>query len=657
MTAGDCKPLLDISNKDIYRKNSFRVTGLSVDASLRDVSKHLDKIRMLAELGQSDGRHGGALALLSAATPDEMREAADRLKDPIKRFVDEFFWVWPEEHGKSTEDPALTALSNKDLNRAMQLWREKEPDPITGFVGTHNLAVVYHLLALDWEVYSLSSAVSEEQRTKITVYWEKAFKRWESLFENDKFWSFQANRIRELDDPRLTTGFSRRMRDCFPRGLDLINADLALTLAENGNMKLASFHVDLMKKSHQGNDDVESTLESVLQPHVQRIREHITQARAQADANPSGAADAARLIISQLAKLKNIFDLFVGPRHELKQDVYDLACTACNQIQIIYHNETRDNATCLAILNEVLPLAISAEVKNQISSNISVLNHNIEIAKYDTIYALITKINESSDAPSLKLYNFRQRVTPELKRALSGRDKAGDAFDELYEAAAYVLRSISVDAWNKQQDKKTALEAIALALEYARKEETKAKLAEDNRTLVSLSTQPPPPPHITAPRSNYPAPGSSQGDPLKKLKIAGLVILGFIVLANLDKCGTSGKSTSGSSTRQSNYSSSQQTNKDTYRVPQSRSAELARDKSAIESQKSYVTSLQNQLDALSRQIDSKRSYLDNTNQYEVDDFNRLVNRYNSELETVRSQGRALNSMIDNYNAKLQRYGY
>jgi hypothetical protein len=611
---------------------------------------------MLAELGQTDGRHSGALALLTAATPEEMREASDRLKDPIKRIIDEFFWVWPEQFGKSLEDPALTALGNKDLNRAMQIWRDKERDPSTGFIGTHNLAVVYHLLALDWEVYSLASAISEEQRSKIALYWEKSLKRWEQLSESDALWSLLATRIREIDDPRLTTGFARRLRTCFPRALDLINADLALTLAESGNMKLASFHIDLMKKSHQRNDDVESTLESVLQPYVQRIREHITQARAQADSNPAGAADAAREIIKQLSKLQHIFDLFVGPRHELKQDVYDLACAACNQLQVIFHNETHDNSTCLALLNEVLPLAISVEVKNQITSNISVLNHNIEIAKYDSIYALITKINESTDEPRLKLYNFRQRVAPELKRVLAGKDKAGDAFDELYEAAAFLLRSISVDAWNKHQDKKTSLEAVTLAHEYARKDETKAKLAEDNRTLVSLSSQPTPPPSTT-PRLSYPVSTPSQNDPLKKLKIAGLVVLGFIILANLDKCSSSNTSTTGSSARQSNYSNNSQADKDTYRIPKSRSAELARDKSAIESQKSYVTTIQSQLDALGRQIDSKRRYVDNTNQYDVDDFNRLVNRYNSDLETVRTQGRVLSSMIDNYNAKLQRYGY
>jgi len=39
----------------------------------------------------------------------------------------------------------------------------------------------------------------------------------------------------------------------------------------------------------------------------------------------------------------------------------------------------------------------------------------------------------------------------------------------------------------------------------------------------------------------------------------------------------------------------------------------------------------------------------------VDDFNRKVNRYNSMLEQAKSQNRAVNQLVDDYNSKLHRY--
>jgi hypothetical protein len=50
--SSECKTLIDAATKDLFRKNAFRITGLSVDATTREVARHADKLKMLAELGQ-----------------------------------------------------------------------------------------------------------------------------------------------------------------------------------------------------------------------------------------------------------------------------------------------------------------------------------------------------------------------------------------------------------------------------------------------------------------------------------------------------------------------------------------------------------------------------------------------------------------------------
>lgn len=94
----------------------------------------------------------------------------------------------------------------------------------------------------------------------------------------------------------------------------------------------------------------------------------------------------------------------------------------------------------------------------------------------------------------------------------------------------------------------------------------------------------------------------------------------------------------------------------TYRVPMSVSAELDRDRRAIDSAEAKMSQLQTELDSLVRQIDRERLTLDRTSELAVMRFNQRVERYNALLEELRMQERAVNQLIDNYNSKLRQYG-
>ncbi|MBN2594853.1 MAG: tetratricopeptide repeat protein [Sedimentisphaerales bacterium] len=96
--------------------------------------------------------------------------------------------------------------------------------------------------------------------------------------------------------------------------------------------------------------------------------------------------------------------------------------------------------------------------------------------------------------------------------------------------------------------------------------------------------------------------------------------------------------------------------KTVYRVPSSINAELNRDALAIERERTVLKQMDNQLEYLSREIEREDPLVDTTNQFEVDKFNRKVERYNTMLEKARAQNRKLNQMIDSYNKKLQKHG-
>ena len=123
--AVDCKPLIAAATKDLFRKNAFRIAGIAVDATGREVADHAKKLNISKELGQKMSAQNSAMASFPPPSHEEIREALEKLKDPEKRFVDEFFWFWPEEFGASRSDPAFQALAQGKLNAAVDIWNQK----------------------------------------------------------------------------------------------------------------------------------------------------------------------------------------------------------------------------------------------------------------------------------------------------------------------------------------------------------------------------------------------------------------------------------------------------------------------------------------------------------------------------------------------------
>jgi len=98
--------LLKMARPDIYRVNAFRMLGLPVNASPKEVSSHIRKLDLTERYGDIEHHKSSFLAPGSAGDREARREAQQRLLDPELRFVDEFFWFWPLRDS-SSEDEAI----------------------------------------------------------------------------------------------------------------------------------------------------------------------------------------------------------------------------------------------------------------------------------------------------------------------------------------------------------------------------------------------------------------------------------------------------------------------------------------------------------------------------------------------------------------------
>ena len=684
-----CKPLLDAATKNLFSNNAFRITGLSVEAAPREVAKHADKLKLLQELGQSASIHTGAFALHPPPTLDQIREATQRLKDPEKRLIDEFFWFWPCEPAGPTPDPALHALASGNAEAALKIWAQNETNPNSGVVAMHNIAVYWLLRALDLENDDTVPDANLAQEQTAEKYWRNSLKRWKYLTSDDLLWDKVAARVRQIDDPRLT-GFLRKMRLTLPHALAKVNAELALAHAENGRTSLAKMHAHFLREGSEGSSTVEPALELALAPARARLREHIRHAKHAAEQNPETANRAARELLAQAGPLIPIFNLlFLDAEHPVK-DLLDEAATTCLDCLVSYQKKTDDNCEFVNLLEMVLPMAGAPEVRQRIEKNIQIGKNNLATATLEPAYALLKAIQDSRDDPRTRLKRFLRDFTkaiaaitddPASSPKPGGSLRGTEAYSKLLDSAAVVLRGISVDAWNFVQlesppldawflggdirtdlksircpDTATALAAIELALKHAQAPDFRQRLLDDQNTMRRLLAE-----HRAARPPNDFKPAVI--DDFKPAVIV-LSVVGFIVFLGILASSVSTRTSprEDSSTPPSAPNSRPYTptpaspQGPSYRVPAHISTQLRQESAAIEAQRLSTTRLQNELDNLAAEIEADRSTLDRTSQFATGQFNRKVDAYNVKLEKAKVEVQSLNQMVDSYNSKLRLYG-
>ncbi|HYT94669.1 MAG TPA: hypothetical protein VEL76_38490 [Gemmataceae bacterium] len=302
---------------ELYRGNAFRVTNLAVDATLRDIDRQWKRLQMRQKLGSSAAEAAGLLPLTPPADLAAVREAVERLREPEKRFFDEFFWFWP-----AANDPALPALARGDFSAARTAWQTAAGPDAAGAVARHNLAVLMHVLALDLECIAgeaqPTSSVRAEQRDRC---WAEALLAWKALLEQGEFWELVKERIRTRNEPQLKTDLAFHFREHLPVALLGINAQLALRAAERGAAADMARHKDILSRA--GFDTAASTaVRLALKPIRARIQR---LCQTEAGANQADNWRAGLLLFQRILPIP----LSVEQRELLYEDVASAQRSLC----------------------------------------------------------------------------------------------------------------------------------------------------------------------------------------------------------------------------------------------------------------------------------------------------------------------------------------
>ena len=372
--------LMRMCTETVYADNPFHLLNLPTTATPRQIRRRREDLEGAWELGPSAWEEAFDHILGSRPIPtkEEVEEAFAKLEDPESRLLAEFFWVWP----LGEEDPALKAFQERDSGVAFEVWERA----VLEFgrsrpIAQHNLAVAYQMYAVDAETQAIDykRTISDTFTRTMLKYWEKAFRYWEALADNDDFWELFEARMREFDDPRLTGGFIRRLRQTFPIAFDNINLALAVRYVKAGKLSEARRHVDYMRRTMSGLDNVEQNFSALFASIEKRLTLLTEQYDEKVSKDPLAGKECFLALLQQAQTFAALANGLLADEDPIRIQILTSIFRSANRYLIAYGNEGAIWPECLALNAKLEPFACTDQLKEIHEKNRKVLEENVRI--------------------------------------------------------------------------------------------------------------------------------------------------------------------------------------------------------------------------------------------------------------------------------------
>jgi len=406
--------LLKMARPDIYRVNAFRVLGLPVTASPKEVSSHIRRLELTEKYGNSEQIDNSFLTLNTAHDRDARREAQQRLLDPELRFIDEFFWFWPLSLNSTEQnDDTLVAIRQNDISRALTIWGHHEAEGSEASISLHNLAVFHHAMALDFEhMETQTKGISNQQIEEKRSHWQQAFSRWKRLLNEKGFWQRVIERIREFDDPRLTTDTARRIREGLPKAWLSINAMLAVESSGMNDPTDMEFHLAMIRQSGFDNAIAEEAKHRAIVPIRDRIKAICLHSAEETVDAPERGNKVASSLVSDTTQLFKTLDSLLTEGDSTRESVHDEVALQVRSCLIAFGNETEDWRAVFETAKKSLSIAESPFLRQKIEDDLETIRTN---AEYATCWFCGGACTESDSSATVMMHGNVEHVLTQVR--------------------------------------------------------------------------------------------------------------------------------------------------------------------------------------------------------------------------------------------------
>ncbi|MFI7641402.1 hypothetical protein [Nonomuraea sp. NPDC049400] len=477
--------LEEVADRDLYRRNAFRISGLAVTATPRAVRRRVSEVRAAEALGAEQAEGGPAqgrwLPLVPAPDHVAVREALRRLEDPVRRVVDEFFWFWPLQESDGT-----------GLMEAREIWRRlvKSParadaghsaDPGARSIAVHNLAVLHHAETLEANQF-IGNAGGR-------TLWQRAYRHWRMVLDDDGCWRWLDERIRVLDDPRLRAVSGTAFRETLPAVLLEIHAGIAMEAAQRpGREEAARQHVSLMRDFGTDDGTVDAVLRRATAPIAAAIRRR-NEATPGPGEDPATLERAAASLLDETKPDLRVLRALLGAGHPVTEGAADAVASEVNACAVACANSVmRDESAvrdpkvtrAIAHLRSARELAASGHVRAPIEQNLVVLLSN------EILLACKEAVEQGERSPSKGAQQASRLLDDAQPRLRELRELRRDApeTDEVHDTVAMAACRLLGGYFKSTRDFDKCLTGYRRTLQVAVSEQGRSVIRQNIDTLT-----------------------------------------------------------------------------------------------------------------------------------------------------------------------------
>ncbi len=678
---------LNLVSPRIYLNNVFRVANINVDISLRDAKKIIKDKENSKKLGiMTKNIKKRFFPIQQGQSFEDMRMAVDqRLANPYARLIEELFWFWSDNFDN---DVALNYLQEGFPGKARDEWLHNFQRSQDNHIALHNLAIIYHLQALDQEFqiqeggvnsivctecneyfYAKSPALDSKcncpncgrmitistpapqliEISNLSNLWRDALQFWRRLWMNAAFWSEFAIKAKTIDS--ILENEIEKVRQNLFESILSINITLAYQYEARGESGHAERHAHLIQSSNFAEKSQIRAIQINNDKIADQIHQHVSVVEKKIETNPSsGLKEITGLIEKTRSDIKCIEMINTVNSSKNGYPAFDAVASICLRGIIQYVNSTHNSESTPKALEYALQIVKSEVLKNKIVDSLRILEKNIEAERVNSniaelnslcedIFEELEKVDKQNAGKSYTLYNrYQEKIAPLLNNI---RDKYGNDSREYIQAAntcALCLRNLSIVFNNINDDIGWAIEAIKKAVDICRDDELGRKLNEGLQICQN---------NKKIKRKNY---YQQHSEAINGVIGIGIVIIIGIIISIVD----SGKEKSSYSVQYpgtSSYSNSPTSSN----LSNSYTLSL---KKEIEGQRVSINVMKAQLDDLDAKFENMKRKMESFRMLEqYEDYNLLVpvvnslaNQYNELLAKYKSAINDINMKIERYNA-------
>ncbi|WP_020666134.1 hypothetical protein [Amycolatopsis nigrescens] len=370
--------LRELTGAGMYRNNVFRMTGLPTSASPQQIRRRREEAALAAQLGMPPAAASGELPLAPAPDRDAVNAAFESLRNPVLRLVHELLWL------RGTEDD-------------------------------HDYAVRRHCGVLEGPSFSAPGR-PEVDEDPLGYEWLVALQAWADVLSSEETWDWARRRVKEIGDPRLTTGTVRRLRDRLPAHIAGVSIALAVKAAEEIGVEAADRHLWLLDESPFDEDMVDLVLRDAVRPAEARVHTACETADRVSLTSPQDAITAGHALLTQVRSPLRVIAGLLGADDPVTAAAHDLSARSLNLCAVSHDNLTSAGGPALTLLPKARSMARERTTIELIDKNLAVINDQLVTGKVEDL-----RVKSRVDKAADRLRALRRHTTDERLR--DGIDK------------------------------------------------------------------------------------------------------------------------------------------------------------------------------------------------------------------------------------------